>query len=117
MVKRENYAQVTRDVLSYIEENSPDKLSLSEIADSRNWNIDHMIRMFKRDTGLTPHQYIRHVKMQFAISCAAKGMTLQDIAELLGYSSVSSLSVSFKSATKRNLSEYRRSRECDSVAV
>ena len=110
MVKRENYAQVTRDVLSYIEENSPDKLSLSEIADSRNWNIDHMIRMFKRDTGLTPHQYIRHVKMELAISCAARGMNLQDIAELLGYSSVSSLSVSFKTETKRNLSEYRQSR-------
>ncbi|MBR6321319.1 MAG: helix-turn-helix transcriptional regulator [Lachnospiraceae bacterium] len=107
MEKEKGYSQVTQDVLSYIEENSPDRLSLAEIAGDRNWNIDHMIRSFKRDTGLTPHKYITRVKADFAISFISQGMNLQDIADRLGYSSVSSLSAAFKNVTKRNLSEYK----------
>lgn len=107
MNNENTYSRVTLDVLDYISVSSPAHLSLSEIAYSRNWNIDHMIRCFKRDMGMTPHKYIALVKADFAINYVNQGMSLQDIAELLGYSSVSSLSASFKNATNRNLSEYK----------
>ena len=101
------YSQVTRDILSYIRENCPGPLSLSEIAKDRSWSIDHMIRSFRRDTGMTPHKYIARVKANYAANFARQGRTLQELADILGFASVSSLSASFKNVTNRSLSEFR----------
>lgn len=106
--EEQGYSQVTRDILSYVRENCPGQLSLSEIAKDRSWNIDHMIRSFRRDVGMTPHKYIALIKADFAARYAQEGRNLQDVADQLGYASVSSLSASFKNITKMNLSEFRR---------
>ena len=42
--EEQSYSQATRDILSYVRENCPGPLSLSEIAKDRSWNIDYMIR-------------------------------------------------------------------------
>ena len=102
-----SYSQVTRDVLSYVRENCPGPLSLSEIAESRSWSVDHMIRSFRRDVGMTPHKYIALVKADYAASSLREGRNLQELADILGYASVSSLSASFKNVTHRCLSEFR----------
>ena len=95
-------------MLSYVRENCPGPLLLSEIAKDRSWNIDHMIRAFRRDTGMTPHKYIALVKADYAASSLREGRNMQELADLLGYASVSSLSASFKKVTNRSLSEFRQ---------
>ena len=70
-------------------------------------NINHLIRTFKKDTGMTPLKYIGLMKSELAVSYIRKGHSLEDIAELLGYSTVSALSVAFKNVTHKNLSEFR----------
>lgn len=110
--EEQSYSQATRDILSYVRENCPGPLSLSEIAKDRSWNIDYMIRSFRRDTGMTPHKYIALVKADYAASRAREGRKLQELADLLGYASVSSLSASFKNVTNRSLSEFRQRGTC-----
>ena len=56
---------------------------------------------------MTPLKYIGLMKSELAVSYIRKGHSLEDIAELLGYSTVSALSVAFKNVTHKNLSEFR----------
>ena len=45
-----------RQVLEYINDNLTSDLSLVRLAAVAETGIDHFIRLFKKDTGLTPHQ-------------------------------------------------------------
>jgi AraC-like DNA-binding protein len=56
--------------------------------------------------GETPHRYISLMKADLAVKYVQAGKKLAEIAEILGFSSVASLSFSFKSLTGRNLSEF-----------
>ena len=101
------YSDLTTRIFRYIHENPASDLTVAGIADALNININHLIRTFKKDTGITPLKYIALMKSELAISYTRKGLALEDIAELLGYSTVSALSVAFKNVTHKNLSEFR----------
>ena len=101
------YSELTTGCLKYIHSHNPADLSVAAIADDLNININHLIRTFKKETGVTPLKYISMIKAEVAIEKIREGRALDDIALMLGYSTVSALSVFFKSTTKRNLSEFR----------
>lgn len=101
------YTELTRKCLWLIHGTSPSELSVNQIAEDLNININHLIRTFKKDTGITPLKYISLMKTDLAIEYVRQGMSLDDIAVNLGYSSVSALSVFFKSITGQNISNYR----------
>ena len=106
-VSNRMYSDLTTSVFRYIHENPAGDLTVAGIADALIININHLIRTFKKDTGLTPLKYIGLMKSELAVSYIRKGHSLEDIAELLGYSTVSALSVAFKNVTHKNLSEFR----------
>lgn len=106
-VSNRMYSDLTTSVFRYIHENPAGDLTVAGIADALSININHLIRTFKKDTGMTPLKYIGLMKSELAVSYIRKGHSLEDIAELLGYSTVSALSVAFKNVTHKNLSEFR----------
>lgn len=101
------YSELTAKCLEYIHRHDPSDIAVASIADELNININHLIRTFKKETGITPLKYISMMKAEMAISYIRKGYSLEDISTMLGYSTVSALSVFFKTTTKRNLSEFR----------
>lgn len=101
------YSDLTSKTLRYIHEHSPADLTVAGIADALNININHLIRTFKKETGITPLKYIGMMKSELAISFTRQGYSFDEIAGLLGYSTVSALSVAFKNTTNKNLSEFR----------
>lgn len=102
------YSDLTAKCLWYIHENDPALVSVNTISEALNININHLIRTFKKDTGVTPLKYISLMKSELAITYLQQGKSLEDIASSLGYSTVSALSVFFKNTTGRNLSEFRQ---------
>lgn len=102
------YGELTSEIFRLIHEMSPCDLSVEAIACELNMNVNHIIRTFKNETGITPHKYINLMKSNLAIENIQKGQTLQETAEFLGFSSVSALSVFFKRTTGRNLSYFRQ---------
>ena len=102
-----SYSEITSSALRYIHENPPSELAVANIADSLNININHLIRTFKKETGVTPLKYISLMKAELAVNYLRQGLKLEEIANKLGYSTVSALSVAFKTTTRKNLSEYR----------
>lgn len=100
------YSQMTSTVLKYIHETPFDELSVSKIADDLNVNVNHLIRSFKKELNITPHKYISMMKADYAISYMRQGTGCAEIAERLGFSSISAFSSFFKKETGRNISEY-----------
>ena len=100
------YSEVTENALRIIHSCPPSEVSVQEVASKINVNVNYLIRRFNAEVGETPHKYISLMKAELAVKYIQGGRKLAEIAELLGYSSVSSLSFSFKSLTGRNLSEF-----------
>ena len=101
------YSPLTLRALRFIHESSPSELNVARLADSMCINVNHLIRTFRRETGITPLKYIALIKSELAINYIRKGYSFEEIAYNLGYSSVSSLSVAFKNTMHRNLSEFK----------
>lgn len=106
-IAHRTHSELTTKIFRYIHECPPADLTVAGIAEHLSINVNHLIRTFKRDTGITPLKYIGIMKSELAISYARKGYSLDDIADMLGYSTVSALSVAFKNTTNKNLSEFR----------
>lgn len=99
-----SYSRITSTMLQLIHSQPMDKLSVNQIADDMNLNVNHIIRCFKREMGITPHQYIMMFKKNLAIGYMREGMRHTEIAQRLGFSSLSSFSYFFKHATSDSLS-------------
>lgn len=101
------YSPVTKNILQIIHNGDLPTLTVQEIARLANLNENYMIRIFHEEMGVTPHQYLNYMKAELAVSFAQENLKMQEIADRLGYSSVSSLSYAFKTITGKNLSSFR----------
>lgn len=101
------YSETTSAVLKLLNETPVAELSVSLISDKVNKNVNHVIRCFKKELGLTPHKYISMLKTDLAISFMRQDMTCTEIAEKLGFHSLSAFSYFFKSETGKNLTDFR----------
>lgn len=101
------YSETTSAVLRLFHSHPVVDLSVSQIAAELNKDASYIIRCFKSETGMTPHRYLARLKTDLAISYARQGMNSTEIAEKLGFSSLSAFSYFFKSETHKNLSEFR----------
>lgn len=101
------YCEITVQTLNAIHRNDPAKLSVANIAKNTNVNINHMIRCFKNDMGITPHKYIALYKMELASSMIIQGYQIKAVAEILGFQSVSAFSTFFKHESSQSPTEYK----------
>jgi AraC-like DNA-binding protein len=70
---------------------------------------DHFIRLFKKETGMTPVQYISQKKIEKAqLLLVTEEMPIKEIAFLLSYEDHSYFNRLFKKITGETPQEYRR---------
>lgn len=89
------YSRITSDALRTIHTLPAGELSVNRVAEELHHNVNHIIRCFKREVGITPHQYIAALKLNLAIAYMRQGISHTEIAERLGFSSLSSFSYFF----------------------
>lgn len=80
----------------YIRKNINKMLSAKDIADSIHVSESYLHHRFKKETGVTIHNYILVQKMQLAIIYLDKNYLPQQVSEMLGYGYYSSFYYSFK---------------------
>lgn len=84
-------------VLDYIEQNIDRDIKISELAQICNYNENYFSTYFKNCTGYTPQKYINRKKVEKALSLIITGdLTITQIADMLGFSSIHYFSRVFK---------------------
>lgn len=96
--------------IAVIHANVGRELSVGSLADGACMTTDHFIRLFRRETGRTPLEYIHIKKMEKAqLMLLSTPMPIKEIALDLGIDNVSYFNRLFRRHTGRTPGEYRLS--------
>lgn len=93
--------------IEYINDNLEYDLSLSTLASISNFSLYYFIRVFKKEIGLTPKEYILQEKIKKAKSLILRNITLSEVALKCGFYDQSHMLKYFKSYTGFNPSIYK----------
>ncbi|MDD4689165.1 MAG: AraC family transcriptional regulator [Eubacteriales bacterium] len=84
-------------VLRYISENTSDRLTVKQIAESIGMSEKYFISYFRKTIGQSPYNYITGLKMQSAYNHLATGKYhVYEVADMLGYTDIYTFSKAFK---------------------
>jgi len=83
--------------LEYLREHSDENCSLAELAALAGVDRFHLLRAFRRATGLPPHRYQTQIRLRRARALMANGETVARTAAIVGFADQSHLIRKFKS--------------------
>jgi len=95
-------------VTDYIEQHFREELVLSDIADALFVSTPHMIRVFRKETGQTPHKYLLEYRLRAAAQLLKySDLSTAQIASSAGFSSASHFIRCFRKAHGVTPAHYR----------
>ncbi len=106
--KRADGINKLRPVLEYIDESFGEGLSTSVLSTKFSFNEQYFCRLFKSIVGTSPMNYINFVRVCKAEKLLKSGLSLLEIANEVGFSSLSYFNRVFKKFKHYSPSEYRR---------
>ena len=84
-------------VISYINENLQEPLSLAELAGIAKLSPHHFATVFKASTGMSPHRYVIEKRLERARDLLRRNQhSISEIAYAVGFSSQSHLTAHFR---------------------
>ena len=92
----------------FIDENSSDRIHLSDIAGEAYFSKFHFLRLFKTLYGKTPHQYLTEVRIKKAKQLLRAGLPVSEVCFLTGFESISSFKGLFKRQTGLTAVSYQK---------
>lgn len=105
----DNYSDVTRDILVYIEKYFAYKFSLKTLGERLNYNKNYLCSVFRKDTGFSIVDYLNFIRIRQAIVFFA--FYRQDVyttCESVGFSNISHFSRTFKEKVGVSPRDFRR---------
>ncbi len=104
----EDYGHLTRAVLSYIEQNLDQEISLNSLAAMYRVTPSHLSRMFKRETGITFLRYLNGQRLEKArVMLEDPQYRISEIAAACGFNSPLQFSKTFKDFFNQSPRDYR----------
>lgn len=76
---------IIKNSIEYIKDTLDLNISLEELAKNSNLSKYHFLRVFKKNTGLTPHHYILTQKIHKAKTLVLKGQSLSEAGLNVGF--------------------------------
>jgi len=96
-------------IITHIHENFSRTITVNELAKLANVSPSHLAPTFKKQTGYAPVEYILKMRMERAMMLLAhSSKTVAEIAEEVGYDSVTAFIKIFKRKTNYAPSVYRK---------
>jgi AraC-like DNA-binding protein len=99
----------TERVVAYLEQHYPERIRLATLAAITGIGIFHLIRVFRRATGLPPYAYLEQIRVARAAALLREGLPVSQIAARTGFSDQSHLTRFFKRIVGVPPGRYRRS--------
>jgi len=97
------------DAIEYMQTNLHTNLTVAALADRANHNADYFSRIFFESTGERPLQYLRNKRIERAqVLLSTTDMRFSQIAEEMGFESLSYFSKMFKQVTGLSPSYFRK---------
>ena len=93
--KKDAFLLTVRD---YIHDNIEEDISIDELSHVANMSKYHLIRLFRSQFGLPPHQYILNHRINKAREALKNGVSATDVAHEFGFFDSSHLNRHFKRA-------------------
>ena len=91
-IKKIDSTDIIETVISYINEHFKEDLPDKVLASAAGLSSYHFIRVFKRETGFTPHEYVINTRLSNARYLLRNtAMSVKDICFSCGFSSESAL--------------------------
>jgi two-component system response regulator YesN len=101
--------KVVDKIKHYVLQNIDRDFSRQNLADYVQLSPDHVVKLFKKETGTLISDYILKERMNKASSLLVRSnIPISEISLLVGYSNFSYFSKVFKSVTRLNPQEYRK---------
>lgn len=95
-------------IILFLEQNQGAEFSLDRLVAEYHYSKEHIIRLFKSATGMTPYRYWQGLRFkQASIELESGAGSIGQIALKFGYRSVSSFSKQFKEIVGVSPKEYR----------
>ncbi|ADG92516.1 transcriptional regulator, AraC family [Arcobacter nitrofigilis DSM 7299] len=91
-----NNKEIIKNSISYIKDSLETNISLDDLAANSNLSKYHFLRVFRNNTGITPHKYILIQRIEKSKDLILKGMNISSAAYSTGFSDQSHLIRSFK---------------------
>lgn len=107
--KKNDSTDMIETVISYINEHFKEDLPDKVLASAAGLSSYHFIRVFKRETGFTPHEYVINTRLSNARYLLRNTtMSVKDICFSCGFSSESAFCITFKKRAKMTPAQYRQ---------
>lgn len=102
------YSPAVRDAIAYVKQHYSEKISLGIVAQAVSFNPEYFSRLFVRETGMNFSAYLNGVRMHQAVELLEHtNKKVYEIAEEVGYSSLSYFSTAFKKSFGQTPAEYQ----------
>lgn len=97
------------EIVSYIHEHFTENITVEKLARMAMLSPYHFIRMFKKEIGYTPHEYIVNIRISTAkYLLMTTRHSIKEICFITGYSGESAFSAAFKKHVGLSPAAYRR---------
>ncbi|MEM6518996.1 MAG: AraC family transcriptional regulator [Cyanobacteria bacterium P01_C01_bin.70] len=100
--------RTVQQVRDYLMTHYANNISLKELANLVNLTPLRLLRTFRKHTGLPPHAYLNHIRVQRAKQLLVAGWSITDAAIATGFSDQSHLHRHFKKLTGVTPGQYAR---------
>ncbi len=106
-VSRAGNRRAVRLVRDYLAAHAAENPSLETLAAIAGLSRFHLLRLFRADTGIPPHAWLKHVRILRARRLLAEGQPIADVAAETGFADQSHLTRHFKALVGVTPGSYR----------
>ena len=89
-------SQMLTQVQKHIVRHISEELTIEGLSHLFNYHPNYFIRLFRRETGYTPYQYIVQQRMQYAVTQLNKGLPNEEVCYACGYTDSSTFTRAFR---------------------
>lgn len=101
--------KVIQELLPWIQQNLSGDLRAETLADKVSMSVRNFNRVFSREIGVTPHNYVLNMRLEYAASLLVEtDWAIDDVARECGFISTDSLQRGFKKRWNASPSAYRK---------